>query len=105
MFETMVVVRRYGDGTFPVDVVVEFADGHRELRPWDGRAQWTTLRFEHPARAISAVVDPERVLMLDINYTNNSWTSSPRATTAATKWTLAWIVWLQDLLLTSAFIV
>ncbi|HIN59601.1 MAG TPA: hypothetical protein EYM88_05765 [Gammaproteobacteria bacterium] len=105
MFETMVVVRRYGDGIFPVDVVVEFADGRRELRPWDGRAQWTTFKFEHSARAISAVVDPERVLMLDINYTNNSWTSSPRATTAATKWTLAWIVWLQDLLLTSAFIV
>ena len=105
MFETMVVVRRYGEGTFPVDVVVEFADGHRELRPWDGRAQWTTFKFEHSARAISAVVDPERVLMLDINYTNNSWTSSPRAPTAATKWTLAWIVWLQDLLLTSAFIV
>ena len=105
MFETVVVARRYGDGTFPVDVVVEFADGHRELRSWDGRTQWTTFKFEHSARAISAIVDPERVLMLDINYTNNSWTSSPRATDAATKWTLAWIVWLQDLLLTSAFIV
>ena len=104
-FDTQVVVRRYGDGIFPVDVAVEFADGHHELRSWDGQAQWTTFQFEHSARAIRAIVDPERVLMLDLNYTNNSWTSSPQATTAATKWALAWFVWLQDLLLTAAFIV
>ncbi len=104
-FDTQVVVRRYGDGIFPVDVVVEFADGHHELRTWDGHAQWTTFQFEHSARAIRAIVDPERVLMLDLNYTNNSWTSSPQATTAATKWALAWFVWLQDLLLTAAFVV
>ena len=104
-FDTQVVVRRYGDGIFPVDVAVEFADGHHELRSWDGQAQWTTFQFEHSTRAIRAIVDPERVLMLDLNYTNNSWTSSPQATTAATKWTLAWFVWLQDLLLTAAFIV
>ena len=104
-FDTQVVVRRYGDGIFPVDVAVEFADGHHELRSWDGQAQWTTFQFEHSTRAIRAIVDPERVLMLDLNYTNNSWTSSPQATTAATKWALAWFVWLQDLLLTAAFIV
>ena len=104
-FDTQVVVRRYGDGIFPVDVAVEFADGHHELRTWDGHAQWTSFQFKHSARAIRAIVDPERVLMLDLNYTNNSWTSSPQATTAATKWVLAWFVWLQDLLLTSAFIV
>ena len=105
IFDTQVVVRRYGDGIFPVDVAVEFADGHHELRTWDGHAQWTSFQFKHSARAIRAIVDPERVLMLDLNYTNNSWTSSPQATTAATKWVLAWFVWLQDLLLTSAFIV
>jgi len=104
-FDTQVVVRRYGDGIFPVDVAVEFADGHHELQSWDGQAQWTTFQFEHSARAIRAIVDPERVLMLDLNYTNNSWTSSPQATAAATKWALAWFVWLQDLLLTAAFIV
>ncbi len=104
-FETTVVVRRYGDGVFPVDVIVEFADGHRERREWNGHAQWTAFEFEHTARATSAAVDPDRVLLLDVNETNNSLTTASRATAAATKWTLAWMVWLQDALLTYAFVI
>ena len=38
--------------------------------------------------------------MLDVNYTNNSRTLQPRAATAATKWSLKWMAWLQDVLLT-----
>lgn len=104
-FESTVVVRRYADGVFPVNVVVEFADGHVERRTWDGQAQWTAYRFVREARATSAAVDPERVLLLDVNYTNNSRTTEPRAAEAATKWALAWMVWLQDLLLTYTFLV
>ena len=103
--ESTVVVRRYADGIFPVDVAVEFADGHVERRTWDGRAQWTAYRFAREARATSAAVDPDRVLLLDVNYTNNSRTTEPRAGEAATKWALAWMVWLQDLLLTYTFLV
>ena len=97
-------VRRYGDGIFPVDVLVEFDDGSTERRRWDGRAQWTSYRFVRPARAVTATVDPDRVLLLDVDFTNNSRTTRSRAVAAATRWTLAWIVWLQDLLLTYGFL-
>jgi hypothetical protein len=50
-------------------------------------------------------VDPERVLLLDVNYTNNSATIEPRAGQASLKWGLQWLVWLQDLMLTYAFFV
>jgi len=50
-------------------------------------------------------VDPERVLLLDTNYTNNSREMAPATETAATKWSLRWMVWLQDLLMTYAFFV
>jgi hypothetical protein len=40
-----------------------------------------------------------------VNRTNNSATLAPRATQAATKWSLAWLVWLQDHLLTYGFFV
>ena len=103
-YESLVAVRRYGDGIFPVEVVVEFADGATERRRWDGRAQWTNFRFVRPSRAVTAIVDPDRVLLLDVDFTNNSRTTRPRAGDAATKWTLAWIVWLQDLLLTAGFL-
>ncbi|MXZ71907.1 MAG: M1 family metallopeptidase [Acidobacteria bacterium] len=103
-YESLVTVRRYGDGIFPVEVVVEFADGTSERRRWDGQAQWTYYRFVRPSRAVTATVDPDRVLLLDIDFTNNSRTTRARAGEAAAKWTLAWIVWVQDLLLTAGFL-
>ena len=45
------------------------------------------------------------MLLLDVNYTNNSRTLEPRAARRATKWSLKWMAWLQDLLLTYAFLV
>ena len=54
---------------------------------------------------MTAQVDPDRVLLLDVNYTNNSWTLQPEAARAARKWTSAWFVWLQDALLTWASLV
>ena len=54
---------------------------------------------------MSAQVDPEQVLLLDTSFTNNSFTTEPRNGTAATKWAAAWMVWLQDQLLTWAFLV
>ena len=103
-YESLVTVRRYGDGIFPVEVVVDFADGTTERRRWDGREQWTYYRFVRPSRAVTATVDPDRVLLLDVDFTNNSRTTRSRAGEAAAKWTLAWIVWVQDLLLTAGFL-
>lgn len=105
LYRTTVVARRLGAGQFPVDVLVTFSDGHQERERWDGRARWQSFSYDRPARAVSAVVDPERVLLLDPNFTNNSRTLEPRADEAATKWSLRWMVWLQDLLMTTAFLV
>jgi hypothetical protein len=104
-FHTTVVVRRLGDGVFPLDVLVRFADGQAVRERWDGRATWHAFQYERGARAVSAEVDPDRVLLLDVNYTNNSQALEPRADAAARTWTLRWMVWLQDLLMTWAFFV
>jgi hypothetical protein len=45
------------------------------------------------------------VLLLDLNYTNNSMSLAPRTRAAARKWSLAWLVWLQDQLLTYGFFI
>ncbi len=102
---TNVVVRRYGDGVFPVDLLVTFGDGRQVRERWDGRDRWKLFTYERGARAVSAEVDPDRVLQLDMNYTNNSRSLAPKAGRAATRWALTWMVWLQDLLLTWAFFV
>jgi hypothetical protein len=102
-YRTTVVVRRYGEATFPVDVVTTFADGRQEKERWDGRDRRVIYTYDGRAKATHTQVDPERVLLLDVNYTNNSRTLSPRAGEAGLKWSLKWMVWLQDLMLTYAF--
>jgi len=61
--------------------------------------------YDRASQAESAVVDPERVLLLDVSYTNNSRTLEPRGGEAAAKWMYKWMAWLEDLLLTYAYFV
>jgi hypothetical protein len=100
---TTVVIRRFGEATFPVDVVTTFGDGTHLRERWDGRDRRVVFTYDRPAAAVSAQVDPERVLLLDIDYTNNSRTLQPRARQAGLKWALTWMAWLQELMLTYAF--
>ena len=102
-FRTEVVVRRYGEATFPVDVLVTFENGEQITEAWNGIDRWRSFTYDRESRAASAQVDPERVLLLDVNYTNNSRALEPAGPAAATKWALKWMIWLQDGLLTWAF--
>ncbi len=104
-YRTTVVVRRYAEGVFPVDVRVRFADGEEVRWRWDGRETWKQFEVSKPSRAVSAEVDPDRVLLLDVNYTNNSMSIAPRTAAAARKWSLAWLIWMQDQLLTYGFFI
>jgi hypothetical protein len=104
-YRTTVVARRYGEATFPVDVVTTFSDGQKVTERWNGVDRRATYVYTRSARATAVHVDPQRVLLLDVNYTNNSRTTTPRAREAGLKWGLKWMVWLQDLMLTYGFFV
>jgi hypothetical protein len=97
----VVVAQRLGEATFPVDVVTTFADGQQATEHWDGKDRRVIYAYERPARVTRVEIDPGQVLLLDINRTNNSRTTQPRAAEAARKWSLAWMVWLQELMITS----
>jgi len=99
----VVVAQRLGEATFPVDVVTTFADGQQATEHWDGKDRRVIYTYERPARVTRVEIDPGHVLLLDINRTNNSRTTQPRADEAARKWSLAWMVWLQELMITSGF--
>jgi hypothetical protein len=104
-FRTRVLVRREGDGTFPVDVRVVLENRQEVRWRWDGRDRWRLFETDTPVRAVTAQVDPERTLLLDVNYTNNSRSLAPKGRAAARRWSLAWLVWLQDHLLTYGFFI
>ncbi len=97
-YRTEVVVRRVGEGRFPVDVLMVFEDGSELRRQWDGRYRWTRLIEEHPAPLVYAEVDPDRVLLLDVDFSNNSRRREPDNRLAAVKWASKWMIWLQDAL-------
>ena len=98
-------VRRYGEGEFPVDIRVVFENKEEVRWRWDGRDRWRAFEVDKPSRAVSVAVDPDHVLLLDLRYTNNSATLAPASRAAARKWSLTWLVWLQDQLLTYGFFI
>jgi len=117
MFETTVVARRYGEALFTgssarpvgpfesgrgVVLLVTFGDGEQRTDYWDGRAREKTFHYRGPARAQSAIVDPDRTMLLDVARTNNSMTLVPRSGVAASVWAVRYLLWLEDLLLTYA---
>lgn len=102
-FDSVVVVRRLQEGIFPVTIRRTYADGTTDTAAWDGQARWQALSHQGPSPVVRVEVDPNRILLLDVNYTNNSWTATPRARAAARKWSLRWMGWLQEVMLTYAF--
>jgi len=102
-YRTTVIVRRYGEATFPVEVVTTFTDGDQITEKWDGLDRRAIYTYDRASRVARVQVDPRRVLLLDTAYTNNSRTLDPRGGEASLGWAARWMVWLQDLMLTYAF--
>ena len=114
-FETSVTVERRGDGEFtgaatprtgPFDsgrgmmIQTTFADGRRVVDSWDGRDRRKTFTYRSGVRAVAAAIDPDMRLLLDLNRTNNGIAVEPQTRTAATRWSVRWMLWLEQVLLT-----
>ena len=115
-YDTQLTVRRFGDGIFTgasdggddrfergraIVVATTFADGETVRDTWDGRHDATSFRYRSAARAVSAEVDPDRLILLDINRGNNGVAlESGPARSAARRWAARWMIWLEDCLLT-----
>ena len=98
-----VVVRRLGGAWFPVQVLFVFEDGSERREAWDGRARSKTIVVEHAAKLRYATVDPGRVLLLEVDVTNNSRRRESDAAFPAAKWASQWVVWFQDRLAAMSF--
>ncbi len=105
IYRTEVAVRRSGEGYFPVDVLMVFEDGHEIRHRWADEDRWKIFIEERPAKLRHAIVDPDRVLLLDLDYTNNSRLLEPAPVVPAVKWASKWMIWLQDFLATFTFFV
>ena len=97
-YQSEVVVERRGGVRLPVTIRVDFADGRSVRESWDGRYRWA--RFRYPgARVVAAAVDPDGLIAIDVDPSNNGWVEEKgQARRAAAKWAARWMFWLQNLL-------
>jgi hypothetical protein len=95
-YESVVVVRRMGEAVWPVDVEMTFAGGHVFRTVWDGKDRWIRYRATGP-KLISARVDPDRKLLLDVNVLNNG-LRVEEDRRAANQWSMRLRFWAQNAL-------
>jgi hypothetical protein len=119
-WRSMVVVRRRGEVRLPMSLELEFEggasqtmslqdldfeggktetapllDGRKDGRPWLGR--WKRIELTGERRLVSATVDPENRVAIDVNRLNNARRVEPDGLAAA-HWGVRWVFWLQQLL-------
>ena len=71
-YHSEIVVHRKGEFVLPVEVEVKFEDGSRLREHWDGKDRWTRFSYDKKTRLISAEVDPDHKVWLDVDFFNNS---------------------------------
>ncbi len=101
-YDTTVVLRRLGTVVFPVEVALKFAGKPVERRTWDGRARWTKFEFTRPEKLEWVSIDPDRKVILDVDWLNNDRRLEPDRRVSR-KWTATWIFMLQNLLALAGF--
>jgi hypothetical protein len=89
-------LRRLGTFIFPVDISILFDDGTLLREAWDGKDPWKKYTFTGTSRVVSAMVDPERRVPLDVNFINNSKTVGVQRT-GVTRLSTRFLFWLQTL--------
>jgi len=97
MYKNKVIISREGEVTFPVEILIKFEGGNERFEKWDGKDRYVIFEYESQNKVISAEVDPDRKIWLDINFLNNGKTVGVNKA-AISKYTSRWLFWMQNLL-------
>jgi len=74
-YRNTIYLRRKGDFVLPVTVEIVFDDGTKLRDHWDGVDRWTKLTYVRNAKVVSAEIDPDHAILLDVDLYNNSYTT------------------------------
>jgi hypothetical protein len=87
---------RNGDWVFPVELLVTFEDGSTKTLQWSGEEGLKTFEILGKTKVVSAQIDPNHKISLDLDLNNNSLTLKP-ATISMWKYAAKVIFWVQNL--------
>ena len=96
-YDSRVVIRRLGTIAFPVEILLHYEGGGRERVTWDGQGTWKELTRRGPHQLLSAEIDPEHRITLEVSRLNSARRVVPSARVAAA-WSARWMFWVQNLL-------
>jgi hypothetical protein len=85
-FRSEVRVRRFA-AHVPEALVVTFGDGTKETVPFPVEDRWHRYVFERPTKVVSAQLDPDRAILLDLNKLDDGRTRTSSGTASA-RWSL-----------------
>jgi hypothetical protein len=96
-YQTVVIVQRRGEVSVPVEIAFKFESQPAERQRWDGLAPSRKFVFTRPQRLEWVEIDPDRKILLDADWLNNSrrLTADSRA---ALRWTTRWLTLIQTML-------
>ncbi len=98
-WESEVLVQRKGDIVFPVQIALYYAGGRIDRRTWDGRDRWLKIRTTTREKLEWADVDPDRKVLLDVDYLNNA-RRVDSDSRVSTRWSTRVMFWIQNVLAT-----
>ncbi len=77
-WDVHVELRRHGHFEVPVEIQLHWADGLTTNHVWDGsESTWALRQIGSPRQVVQVVIDPQRKLVLDANWLNNTYTVQP----------------------------
>ncbi len=77
IYKSVVELERLGDIMLPVEVLVHFNNGEEATESWDGKSRVKDFSYTGTRMIDWVKIDPEYKIALDVNYINNSMTSTP----------------------------
>jgi hypothetical protein len=101
-YRSSVSVHRIGDFVLPVTVQVTFDDGSKVRELWvppsgegvNDNSRWKTFVYVKDAKVVSAEVDPDHTVLLDVNHFNDSYVAKANGVPAR-KVTNLWLTSLE----------
>jgi hypothetical protein len=84
---------------------VRFADGTELRDVFDGAAPSVSRVYTAKTAAVSATVDPDVVLLLDVNRENNTIIRNAATAPLGVRLAINWMTWLQQAMLSYTAIV